>query len=131
MTETTVASVLDRLLTLAESAGRVAVERGPEAMASVGQFLQMRAVFDLCISTAGILVSCSIFAAVAHYFRKAWRARDYDVIFHVGLISAPFVALGIAMFAASLPSRDTLLSAWSPETALMVAAAQRIEGRAR
>lgn len=139
--QNTIAQTLDRLVTAAERIGNAAVEHAPQALETVGVFLQMRAIVDLSI--AGFFFVATPIAAykVIKKIISWWKSgEDYGSRFDdnrefpaiVGASLTGFAALtlwGAAFF--MIVDTNKIISATSPQNALMAAAAQRIEGARR
>ena len=130
--ETTITSVLDRLVTVAERVGESAVANAPAAMEAVGNFLQMRAIIELSASAA-VLVAAPMVAFFG--IRAVWRKvvpdtyGDVGIALVLGSITVVFAATLLTVAATiDLASANRIISATSSQNALMVAAAQRIEG---
>lgn len=134
--QNTIAQTLDRLVTAAERIGNSAIEHAPQALETVGAFLQMRAIIDLSIA-GFFFVATPIAAYTAIKKIVKWRKNspNYDryddereIPCVVGVVTTGVLAF-ILWGTAFLTVIDTnkIISATSPQNALMVAAAQRIQ----
>lgn len=139
--QTTIAQTLDRLVTAAERIGSAAVEHAPQALETVGVFLQMRAIVDLSIAGFFFVAAPTVAYKVIKKIMSWWKSgevygsryddnREIPAIAGTAITSAVAFVLWAAAFF-TVVDTNRIISATSPQNALMVAAAQRIEGARR
>ncbi len=140
--QNTIAQTLDRLVTAAERIGNAAVEHAPQALETVGVFLQMRAIIDLSIAgfffVATPIVAYKGVKAVLNWWKSGKNygsqfdddSREFPAMLGSFIIGAIALILWTAALFTVIDT-NKIISATSPQNALMVAAAQRIEGTRR
>ncbi len=139
--QNTIAQTIDRLVTAAERIGNSTIEHAPQALEMVGVFLQMRAIIDLSI--AGFLFVATPIAAhkvinkIVQWYKNS---PDYGSRFEnereipaaAGVAATAILAIAIWLSAfITVAEPNKIISATSPQNALIAAAAQRIEGTKR
>lgn len=139
-TNTLVTNTIDRLVAVSERITNATVEHAPQILESVGLFLQTRAIIDVSIASFFFVATPIVtFKCIKGFFNWQKNGEYYgrfddprELPALAGMAMTAICGLFI-WFAAFFTIVDTnkIISATSPQNALMVAAAKQIEGTRR
>ena len=116
---------VSRLICLVETAARGAVDMTPEAILKIGTFLQYLAISELAVNIVILITSIIIMIFTWRKTRDSYNGYGKENTFNktefpAFLIPAVFFIIAFGFAVNNFPSRSTIVSTVSPETALMM-----------